>query len=409
MRFNQIIPLVILLTAFCGGLHAQVKERSMISAVSVNPRPEDTTRQVDLIDILHKALQSKPEKKSDSIGLSPVISFVPAIGYSLQSRLALVVSGNIAFRTAPQARVSVINASVAVTQNRQVTVPIISSIWSKDNEYNFVGVMRFYKYPQSTYGLGSISNINDEEPMDYNYIRVDEVVLRHIVDKLYMGFGYMIDFHADITSKGTLNGAPSDYAAYGAASQTTSSGLTFNTLFDNRDSPINARSGWYASLQYRQNLEALGSNTDWSSIVLDVRKYFRFPADSKNVLAFWSYDWLTVYGKPPYLDLPATLWDENTNAGRGYIQGRFRGTQMIYGETEYRYAITRNGLLGGVAFFNMQSFSAGPGTRLESIQPGFGPGLRIKVNKVSRTNICVDYGFGSQGSRGLFINIGEMF
>jgi hypothetical protein len=103
------------------------------------------------------------------------------------------------------------------------------------------------------------------------------------------------------------------------------------------------------------------------------------------------------------------LWDENTNAGRGYIQGRFRGTQMIYGETEYRYGITRNGLLGGVLFLNMQSFSAGPGTRLESIQPGFGPGLRIKVNKVSRTNICIDYGFGNQGSRGFFINIGELF
>ena len=82
---------------------------------------------------------------------------------------------------------------------------------------------------------------------------------------------------------------------------------------------------------------------------------------------------------------------------------------MIYAEAEYRYSLTSNGLLDGVAFFNMQSFSAGPGTRLAPIQPGFGPGLRIKLNKVSRTNICVDYGFGNQGSRGLFINVGEMF
>jgi hypothetical protein len=66
-------------------------------------------------------------------------------------------------------------------------------------------------------------------------------------------------------------------------------------------------------------------------------------------------------------------------------------------------------LFGGVVFLNAQSFSAAPGSKPESIQPGFGPGLRIKLNKVSKTNIDIDYGFGHQGSRGLFINVGELF
>ncbi|HEY4195133.1 MAG TPA: hypothetical protein VGM63_06340 [Mucilaginibacter sp.] len=96
-------------------------------------------------------------------------------------------------------------------------------------------------------------------------------------------------------------------------------------------------------------------------------------------------------------------------AGRGYIQGRFRGAQMVYAETEYRYRITSDGLLGGVVFFNAESFSAEPGTRLQAVQPAVGPGLRIKLNKVSRTNICVDDGFGRQDSHGLFINVGEIF
>jgi hypothetical protein len=60
-------------------------------------------------------------------------------------------------------------------------------------------------------------------------------------------------------------------------------------------------------------------------------------------------------------------------------------------------------------FVNGQSFSAGPGTGLQAPQPGYGPGLRIKLNKVSKTNIAIDYGFGRQGSRGLFINVGEVF
>lgn len=82
---------------------------------------------------------------------------------------------------------------------------------------------------------------------------------------------------------------------------------------------------------------------------------------------------------------------------------------MVYGEAEYRYHITNNGLIGGVVFVNAETFSAAPGTRLQSIEPAFGPGLRVKLNKVSRTNISVDYGFGTRGSRGLFVNVGELF
>jgi len=37
---------------------------------------------------------------------------------------------------------------------------------------------------------------------------------------------------------------------------------------------------------------------------------------------------------------------------------------------------------------------------LQAIQPGYGPGLRIKLNKVSKTNIDIDYGFGRKARMG---------
>jgi hypothetical protein len=153
----------------------------------------------------------------------------------------------------------------------------------------------------------------------------------------------------------------------------------------------------------------MGSTVPWRSLVIDIRKYFRFPEGSDNVLALWSYDWVVVSGRPSYLDLPSTEWDFSNSTGRGYIQGRFRGAQMVYAEGEYRFKITRNGLIGGVFFVNAESFSAAPGTKLQSIQPGYGPGLRIKLNKNTNTNITIDYGFGRQGSNGLFIDVGEAF
>lgn len=395
-------------------LFAQIDSAIPIPAQhTVRKTNPDTSKLTDLRDVLRSAFGIKGLiRKNDSVGLKPVVSIVPAFGYTLQSRLAVLLSGNVAFRTALQSNVSTIISSIAYTQNKQITLPIQSSIWSKNNIYDFVGEIRLYHYPQATFGLGSNSDIENQAPMNYNYIRFNEIALRRITGNFYMGAGYIIDYHASITIGPTENGTVPDYLAYKKRStktHSTSSGLTLNGQYDDRDSPIDATAGFYATYEFRQNLKTMGSTSNWSSLILDMRTYLHFPESSKNVIAFWSYDWLTLAGRPPYLDLPSTLWDASTNAGRGYIQGRFRGAQMVYAETEYRYKITRDGLLGGVLFFNAASFSAEPGTRLQAIQPAVGPGLRIKLNKVSRTNICVDYGFGRQDSHGLFINVGEIF
>jgi hypothetical protein len=370
----------------------------------------DTAQQKDLNDVLQSLFTNnyKPVK-ADTIGRKPIISFVPAVGYSLQTAFAGTLTGNIVFRSSPDSKISAITTSMGFTQKKQFTLPIVSTIWTRNNNFVFIGDARFYIYPQSTFGLGSNSNIADEDPMRYNLFRFSEVVLKRITGNFFLGGGYKLQQHWNITHSGSLNNAPSDYETYGTDVRTTSSGFSLNALFDSRDNSVNASKGFYAAVQYYTYDRAFGSNNNWQSIVIDIRKYYRLPAGSDNVIAFWSYNWLTLSGKPPYLDLPSTSWDTYSTTGRGYIQSRFRGAQMIYAETEYRFKLTRSGLIGGVVFLNGQSFSAAPGTKLESIQPGYGPGLRIKLSKVSKTNLDIDYGFGNQGSRGLFLTVGEVF
>jgi hypothetical protein len=366
---------------------------------------KEEENQKDVTDIYAKLFHKKVSKEVESVTAKPSFTIVPALGYTLVSKLALVVAGNVAFRTAPQSRISTIVASSSLTQRRQFTFPIESDIWSADNNYNFVGDFRFYRYPQSTYGLGSNSNIQHEDPMNYSYIRIYETVLRHISENLYAGAGYIFDDHWNISDKGYF----SDYASYGKQVRSVATGITLNGLLDSRDNAINPYKGAFISVQYRSNYKFLGSTSSWQSLIIDVRKYINFPRGSDNVLALWSFDWLVLNGRPGYLDLPSTQWDTYSATGRGYIQGRFRGAQMVYAEGEYRYRILNNGLIGGVFFLNAESLSAAPGTKLQGIQPGFGPGLRIKLNKATRTNICIDYGFGRQGSNGLFIDVGEIF
>lgn len=109
------------------------------------------------------------------------------------------------------------------------------------------------------------------------------------------------------------------------------------------------------------------------------------------------------------LDLPSTGGYMYNNSGREYALGRFRGSDMLYMEGEYRFGITRNGLSGAVIFANGESFTEFNSNTFQKIAPAEGTGIRIKLNKHSNTNICIDYGVGVGGSRGFFVNLGEVF
>ncbi|MDP4130299.1 MAG: hypothetical protein Q8918_08955 [Bacteroidota bacterium] len=369
--------------------------------------------QKDMTDVLH----SLSWKKKESLPLEPAppvkyhFSFVPAIGYTLSTGFAGILASNVAFFTDDPARTNVSNIAVQLvySQYQQLTVPLLMNYWTRNNQYNIILDWRYYKYPQDTYGLGGYSSLSNEDNIDYSQFRIHQSVLKKVVQNLYAGAGYFLDYHWDVKEEGQSNGQHSDAFLYGLPEKTISSGAVLNILFDSRKNSINPQGGFYADILYRDNLRALGSDSNWQSLTLDLRTYLKLSADGRSMLAFWSYDWLTLSGKPPYLDLPATGWDTYNNTGRGYIQGRFRSDDMLYLEAEYRFPISRNGLFGGVAFANMQSFSDYPSRQFSKLWPAAGAGLRIKVNKHSNTNIAIDYGIGIDGSKGFFVNLGEVF
>jgi hypothetical protein len=409
---SKIITCTILFLSFT----ARAQQAQVDSSTLHNNSSSDTsgkTGDKDIMDVFRSWLRLKPSSKSADIkpGDKAVISVLPAIGYTLQTRFAAILAGNAAFFTStkPESKLSVITANITYTQNNQFTVPLQLNVWLKGDQYNLLGDWRYMKYPQSTFGLGTDTHLGKEDPMDYKYIRFYQYILKKLVTNFSAGIGYAYDYHWGITEKGSADGTISDYAQYGMAEKTTSAGPSLIVIYDNRINPINPSQGLSASLLFRDNLEWAGSDNNWQSAILDIRKYFQLPGPSKNVLAFWSYNWIVIKGKAPYLDLPSTGWDSFNNTGRGFIQGRFRGNTMLYLESEYRFRITHNGLIGGTLFANAQSFSNASSHQLESIQPGEGIGLRIKLNKRSNTNIAIDYGFGTEGMRGFSVNVGEVF
>ena len=367
-------------------------------------------------DLWHDVTGRKVAKRIDTgevVNTKLRISAVPAAGYSLATGLAGLVAANATFRTNVDANTSTMVTSFTYTVRNQIILPLITSIWTGDNKYNIVTDWRYVKFPSYTYGLGGYTTISDGYLIDYSAIRLHSTLLRMIRPHMYAGIGYNMDYFYDIEEENPPAGKITDFERYELSKIVNktefSSGITFNYLYDDRSNPLNPEKGNFINVIYRTNIVSLGNNYSWRSLVVDARKYIPLPSNSENVLAFWTYDWFTITGQAPYLMMPNTGGDPYSNTGRGYILGRFRGNNMVYAEGEYRFGITNNGLIGGVVFANAESVTEETSGRFETIAPGWGAGIRLKLDKFSRTNVALDYGFGLNGSGGLFVNIGEVF
>jgi outer membrane protein assembly factor BamA len=406
-RIVKFLPLIFL---FLLGQKASAQQ----SFAKTKPVAHDTITDDNRMDVrdVARLLFKKPnlfERKKKPDG--PFIVAIPYPGYSIATGVAGVLPINISFYTnlKDKGQLSFFNNNFQYTQYKQAIAFSLSNIFFDHDKWELIGDWRFYNFPTYTFGLGSTTTLLDEDPINYSQLRVYETVMRNIFKNVDVGMGYHLDYHWGISDFNAENGVPSDFQLYGYSKSSLSSAFSADFLYDSRNNANNPKDGIYFNVQFRANAEAFGSNSNWNSLIIDFRKYFRIPSYWPMSMAFWAYGWITTNGKPPYLDLPSTGWDMFNNTGRGYALGRFRGLNMVYFETEFRFAIMRNGLLGGVVFANVESLSQYPSNSFSTLQPGIGLGLRLKLNKRTNTNSAIDYGFGTGGSRGFAFNLNEVF
>lgn len=370
----------------------------------------DKGNTTDLIDVYrHIAKRNSLPRVVNDSSKKNSFTILPAAGYTLQTGLTALLAANYSFTSAkyPQQNSSLVSAALNFSQRNQIFLISQSNIWARNNKYFFPGEFRIMKYPQYSYGFGSKSDPSEKFPLDYYYVRLYEDALIRIGKSIYAGPGYRLDDHWDI-HQSVPDSGETDYNKYGYTKKSVSSGFALNLLMDTRDNPVNPGKGFFFKVVARINMKGMGSDSNWQSVLAEGRKFIPLDHGSK-VIALWTYNWFTLGGNSPYLDLPSLGWDSYNNTGRGYIQSRFMGKKMLYDEAEFRFRLTRNGLIGAVVFGNAHTFTEWPSNRFEKINFGYGGGIRIKLNKFSGSNIAIDYGFGALGSKGLFVNLGEVF
>lgn len=365
----------------------------------------------------------KPSKNNFFL-IIPAIGSQPATGFFFGAVAQYTFKGKQA-----SDKYSIANLGITYTTKKQWLVNVKNNILLKNNRIFLSGDYRLYIFSQPNYGLGtdilphqskenhfSIDSI--AQPMDYDYFKFHQTVSFEVYKNFYVGGGINLDWYSSIKDK-DLDVENEKYTYHYNYSQKHGfsdleyflNGMSLNLVYDSRDNQVNSTRGWFANINYRFN-PVLFNNQQYSNVLYAEYRHF-IPVSRKNeryILALWAYGQFVTRGKVPYLNLPAIGWDQRSRSGEGYTQGLFRGDGLIYFSTEFRFPITCDQMISGAVFTNFVTASNVDNniSLFKSIQPAAGLGLRILIDKKTRTNLIVDYAWGNN-SKGFYLNAGETF
>ena len=406
---------------------------------------QKTFHQDDVWSIFVK--ESKREAR-DSAAAKPVVlrkpyfSVTPYVGYNPAYGALIGVGSTVGMYLGKPSNTPISSASVAInlTTKSQILFNLRTILYAKESRFMLRGDWRYLIFSQSTYGLGTgmkhqkeggiILNDGgqtypiqpDEEPIEYNYIRLYESFYFKITDWLYAGLGYNLDHFSKIVDTkldpDSLAENPTQHYRYCNehgfdTAKYTMSGISLELLMDSRDNTIRPTKGLFANIAFRPNFTWLGSSKSSWMLNTEFRAYKNVQKERPDhLVGFWYIGQFTQNGRVPYLGLPSIAWDMYNRTGRGYIQGSIRGVNFLYGEVEYRFPISRyTGILSGVLFFNITTASSDDGERklFEYYDPAGGAGLRVMFNRRTLSNLTIDLGMGRDRKLGVYFNLNETF
>ena len=385
--------------------------------------PPTTGNEIDVFDLWRKVRHKEPAPDDASWDYRKAMkAFAPVIGAKPSSGALVGVAGNIAFYRGDPAttHISSMVASLTFSTKQQISLTDRIALFTKDDRVRVDADHRFQWTSLETNPLGTSADTSDSIQTGFDFFRLHHTAYYRLRPSLFAGGGLYFDTHTSVgphDDEDTIAWQNSAYVSYSEAhglplDAQSSAGVSADVMWDSRDSFINAQRGWLAKVSYRALFDGfLGGDSDWERVNVDLRTYRPVTASGRHKIAVWLSADLVVNGVAPYFDLPATGQDTYARSARGYREGQFRGERLAYGEIEYRGTLMRNGLLGMVLFLNTTTASSlESGEKIfDSFATGGGAGLRVSINKRSKTNLCFDVGFGKAGSKGIYLAIQEAF
>jgi outer membrane protein assembly factor BamA len=329
---------------------------------------------------------------------------LPLLYYTPDTRLAAGAAAVYYFRTdtatteAAAPRLSYVQLLGDYTQNRQLDVWSLWSIFTKGEKYLLRGELRFRNFPDRYYGIGNNSRLEDVERYSYDLISFKLLAMQRFGTNWFAGFDYSMRHQFNFTylspgelAEGSVTGAQGG----------TGSALGLVVTHDSRDNIVNARKGHFFEFSSYINHPILGSTFDFTSLNASYSRYWTI---NRNQVFAVNAVARANFGEVPFLDLSRV---GNDDILRGYAANRFRDLHYIAAQGEWRFPIW--GRFGGVAFAGLGDvFASANDWSWQTLKYAVGSGLRFSLNQAEQLNARFDMGYGREGIA-FYISVAEAF
>jgi outer membrane protein assembly factor BamA len=295
-------------------------------------------------------------------------------------------------------RTSDFNLVALYTLRKQTVFVLGSSIYFPEEKAIFRLQTSYSHYPDKTWGIGNTSPGGAKEDYSIHQFYLYPQLLRKFFYDWYAGISYEYqrvgDFIYEPNGVFDQQNIPGRYGGDIA-------GFGFLLSYDNRNSAYSPSKGILGELNFISHRKGVGSDFNFNSLLLDVRKFFALSDDRVLAMQMILKD---NKGDVPIRNLALLGGSEMM---RGYYYGRYADKDMIAYQAELRQFLFWR--LGLVAFGGLGEVADKVSNfRLDGFHFAAGGGLRLMVSKKEKLNLRIDYGFGKQ-SGGLYVILKEAF
>jgi len=240
--------------------------------------------------------EKKPAKRH--LTIIPFVSSSPVTGVGF----GVAAAGTTQHGEAENTSLSTYSLSFTLTTQSQYALTNRHDLRFAGDDWGLTGMARWTRWPSPTWGIGGNTSESAKSTMDYQLVRLYELVSRRLFGSLYAGAGYSFDWYFSVRNSGSASGQPTEFSTYpyGTGSTSLNSGPALSVVWDTRDSPVYPTRGIVADFNYTFFPTWLGSGTTWHNVYLDLRSYHQLAP--WLLLALWTYGSFT-FGDVPYLEL----------------------------------------------------------------------------------------------------------
>jgi hypothetical protein len=336
----------------------------------------------------------KDGTKSPRTGIYPL----PIAFYSPETGLAGGAAALFLLHDSLAQRASSITADVIYTEKKQFISEVYGDMYLGGDAYRLTADVTFQKYPNKFWGIGNNTPDVSEEGYTPQTFLVKSVLYRHISS--FVNIGPAIRYSNDAMKEVTPGGVLSTGRLAGSTGGTCAA-LGFVANWDSRDNTFATQSGSFHQVTALLYRNAFGSDFTYDDFQIDTRNFF--PVFTNHIIAVQGIGEFTTGTVP----IQSYAKFGGQSLLRGYFDGRYRDSNLIAVQAEYRMPVWwRFQVVGftGVAQVAAQTSNIA----LNRFWFAGGLGLRFAWNPEERINVRFDYGAGSNSS-GVYLTITEAF